>query len=311
MNLKVIHNLNLLEALCAVKSPSGEERAMKDFILEWAEKNAANWRCQPEIIQGEDFQDCVLLVFGKPKVAAFAHMDTTGFTVRYQNQLLPIGGPEVLPGDILVGHDDLGAIECTADLDVEYRLYYQFGRAIQPGTSLSYKPNFSLKGNYITSPYLDNRAGIYNLLRLAETLQNGILAFSCWEEHGGGSIPYLTKYIYERFAIKRMLISDVTWVTDGVHHGEGVAISMRDRNIPRRSYIDQIIALARENSIKYQLEVEAEGSSDGRELQQSPYPVDWCFVGAPQTDPHSSHEKIHLQDLHHMLELYKVLFEKL
>ena len=72
---------------------------------------------------------------------------------------------------------------------------------------------------------MDNRLGVWNALQVAETLKDGIICFSCWEEHGGGSVGYLAKFIYENYGVKQALISDITWVTKGVKHGEGVAIS--------------------------------------------------------------------------------------
>jgi putative aminopeptidase FrvX len=302
---------SLLEQLCQVHSPAGEERAMKDFILEWVNRESPGWKTTPLIYEGPEWQDNLVLIFGKPRLAAFAHMDTTGFTVRYQNQLIPIGGPEVADGDRLRGKDSLSEIECKLILDPEYRMYYHFGRAIDRGTSLSFCPDFRHKGSYIFSPYLDNRAGIYNLLSIAPHLENGALVFSSWEEHGGGSVPYLVKMLYEKYQIRQMLISDITWVTDGVFHGQGVAISMRDQYIPRQAFIQKITEIAVKHNVKFQLEVEDSGTSDARDIQRSPYPIDWCFIGAPETNPHSALEKIHTTDLREMMKFYKILFKEL
>ena len=302
--------LQLLNQLCEIHSPSGEERQMKEFLLEHIRANQQQWRCQPQVIEGEELMDCLILVFGDPKCAAFAHMDTTGFTVRYQDQLIPIGGPEVRNGDILIGKDHLGEIECHLKTDKEGHIYYNFGRGIETGTSLTFKPNFVQDSTAIRSPYLDNRIGIYNLLKLAEVLENGILVFSAWEEQGGGSVPFLLKYLYERYKINKALISDVTWVTDGVKLGEGVVVSYRDQNIPRKQFPEKISKLCEKHKIKFQIEVEAHGSSDGREIQLSPYPIDWCFVGAAVSQIHSSSEMMHLSDLHAMNEIYKVLFRE-
>ena len=85
----------LLKSLCEVQSPSGSEAQMTQFILAYLKGNSHMWATQPKVIHGKGFQDCIILIFGQPKVAAFAHIDTTGFTVRYQDQLVPIGGPEV------------------------------------------------------------------------------------------------------------------------------------------------------------------------------------------------------------------------
>jgi putative aminopeptidase FrvX len=57
--------------------------------------------------------------------------------------------------------------------------------------------------------------------------------------------------------------------------------------------------------------VEHTGGSDGIELQHSPYPFDWCFIGAPEDYVHTPDEKVHKSDIQAMLSLYKFLMEKL
>jgi putative aminopeptidase FrvX len=303
--------MELLKQLCQIHAPSGNEVAMKTFLLDYIAQHQSKWKVQPEIVVGEDFQDSFMLVFGKPATAVFAHMDSVGFTVRYFNQLVPIGGPEAKTGYKLVGQDRFGPIECVLEVDEEHQLSYKFPRVIERGTELVFKSDFRETPNFIQSCYLDNRLGVYNALKLAETLENGIIVFSCWEEHGGGAVPYLAKYIYEKHQVKQALISDITWVTDGVEHGKGVVISMRDRGIPRRSFINKIIALAEKHAIDFQLEVEASGSSDARELQESPYPFDWCFIGAPEDNVHSPDEIVHKYDFECMLKLYRILMNEL
>lgn len=303
--------MQLLKQLCEVHAPSGEEFAMKEFLLKYIQKAKKGWKTKPQIFHGEDFQDCIVLAFGKPRTAIFAHMDSIGFTVRYFNQLLPIGSPDADAGTKLVGHDSLGPIECELEFDKEHRAFYKFGRPIDRGTSLTYKIDFREDKNFIQTPYLDDRLGIYTALQVAETLKDGVIVFSCWEEHGGGSVPYLAKFIYEKWKIQQALIADITWVSDGVDHGKGVVISMRDRNVPRKTFINKIISIAEKRKQTFQLEVEGTGSSDGRELQVSPYPFDWCFVGAPQTNPHTPDEKVHKKDIKSMIDLYGWLMKDL
>jgi len=303
--------MKLLKQLCEIQGASGHEGLMKEFLLHYIQKEKRKWKVKPQVFHGDDFQDCIVLKFGEPRTAVFAHMDTVGFNVRYNNQLIPIGSPEAETGTKLVGRDSLGPIECTLELDKDNRAFYKFGRTIERGTALTYGVEFKETKTHIQSPYLDNRLGIYNALRIAEQLNNGVICFSCWEEHGGGSVPYLAKFIYKKWKIKQALISDITWATDGVVLGKGVVISIRDRNIPRRSYIDRIIKIAEKNRIDFQLEVEGMGSSDGRELQTSPYPFDWGFVGAPQQNPHTPLEKVHKRDIKCMIELYHRLMREL
>jgi putative aminopeptidase FrvX len=301
----------LLKELCEVHSPSGHELTMKEFLMSYIRKEKKKWAAKPEIFEGEEFQDCIILKFGKPRTAIFAHMDVIGFTVRYFNQLISIGSPDAEAGTKLVGHDNRGPIECELEYDKENHALYKFGRPIDRGTSLIYKPHFRETQEFIQSPYLDNRLGIFNALKVAETLKNGVIVFSCWEEHGGGSVPYLAEFIFKKWKVRQALISDITWVTDGVDHGKGVVISLRDKNIPRKSFIQKIISIAEENKIDFQLEVEGSGSSDGGELQRGHLPFDWCFIGAPEEGPHTPHEKVHKKDIESMIALYRLLMKEL
>ncbi|HXA02560.1 MAG TPA: M20/M25/M40 family metallo-hydrolase [Cytophagaceae bacterium] len=305
--------MQLLKQLCGIHAPSGNEGLMKEFILEYVNGHSGSWKTKPRLIHGEDFQDCVLLIFGKPRTAIFAHMDSIGYTVRYNNRLVPIGGPHSQNGYRLSGEDSQGEINCILHVEDEdeRKLSCEFHREIERGTELVYSSNFREEESFVQSCYLDNRLGVWSALKVAETLENGIIAFSCWEEHGGGSVPYLAKYIYEKYQVKQALVSDITWITEGVIHGKGAAISLRDRSIPRKSFLDKIVKLAKESGIPYQLEVEGSGGSDGRELQNSPYPFDWCFIGAAEENVHTPDEKVHKDDIKSMVELYRVLMEKL
>lgn len=284
---------------------------MHDFLLSYVEQNKSNWKTQPQIFHGDDFQHCIILVFGKPRTVVFAHIDNIGFTVRYGKELVKIGGPKLVSGYRLTGVDNLGEIECTLIANDERQLTYDFHRDIEPGTDLSFKMNFREDNDFVQSCYMDNRLGVLNALKLCETIENGAIVFSCWEEHGGGSVPYITRFLYEKYAIKQALISDITWITEGVHHGKGVVVSMRDSGIPRRIFVSHIIQCLEKNNIPFQKEIESSGGSDGNELQKQPYPIDWCFVGAAEDLVHSPDEKVHKKDIYSMMEAYKILIEQL
>lgn len=213
-------------------------------------------------------------------------------------------------GDALVGEDAMGPIACKVKVQ-DGMLTHDFPRGIMPGTNLSYEQNITVEDGFIQAAYLDNRLGVYNALRLCEDLEDGVVVFSTYEEHGGGSVPFLMKYVYEKWGVKQALISDITWVTEGVRHHEGVAISLRDKFIPRKVFTDKIVRLAEESGIPYQLEVEGAGGSDGREVQMSPYLVDWCFIGAAEDNVHTPYEKVSLKDLEAMIQLYKYLMTRL
>ena len=306
--------MKLLQKLCSIHSPSGNESNIRNFLLKYIDDNISDFKVKP-IVVTEDIQDCIILKFGKPKTAIFSHIDSIGFTVRYGKELIKIGGPKTNDGIKLVGKDSKGEILTEIynyeDDNGANHIEYLFDREIERATELTFKPNWREDENFVQCCYMDNRLGVWNALKVAKTLENGVICFSTYEEVGGGSVGFLGKYIYEEWGVKQALISDITWVTEGVKHGKGVAISRRDSGLPRRSYVDRIIKLANESNVPFQIEVESSGGSDGNQLQKSPYPFDWCFIGAPEDFVHSPDEKVHKKDIKSMVELYSYLMKHL
>lgn len=307
--------MKFLQELIKVRGTSGDEAKVKEFILDYVNKNSKNWKCQPTIIEGKGFQDAFILIFGTPRTAIFAHTDTIGYTVGYDNELIKIGGPRVIDGMELVGSDSSGEIETELMVidneDGSRAIKCVYDRTIDRGTPLSFRPNFIENDTFIQSPYLDNRLGCWNALKVAETLEHGAIVFSTYEEHGGGSVGFLGTHLWKEYGVHQAIISDITWVTPGVKHNGGVAISMRDKGVPRRSYLTKIIEIAKKTNIPFQLEVESAGGSDGTMLQSSDLPFDWCFIGAPEDNVHSPAEKVYKSDLQAMVKLYEVLMKEL
>jgi putative aminopeptidase FrvX len=306
----------LLKKMCAIHAPSGNEVAMKKFLLAYIKENVSKWKTKPKVFHGEGFQDNLVLVFGKPRTVIFAHIDNIGFTVRYGKQLVKIGGPVTKNGIMLRGSDKVGAQNAELVLVKDPKtksvtLEYKAQREFQRGTELSYAPNWREDNDYVQCCYLDNRLGVYSALKVAETLKHGAIVFSTWEEHGGGSVSYIQRFLFEKYKITQALISDISWISDGVHPGKGPVISLRDSLIPRRSFVMKIVNIAESNNCVYQLEIEGSGSSDGRELQQAAYPWDWCFIGAAEQFVHSPDEKVHKKDIAGMIALYRVLMKEL
>jgi putative aminopeptidase FrvX len=307
--------MELLKQLIEIRGASSDEGRVKDFILEYVHSESIKWKTKPTIIEGIDYQDCLILVFGKPTTAIYAHMDSIGFTVGYDRELIRIGGPRAIDGMQLVGSDSQGEIETELmvleDEDGSKTLQYVYERPIDRGTILTFKPDFRETDEYIQSPYMDNRLGVWNALKVAESLENGAIVFSTYEEHGGNSVGFCANYLLKEYGVRQSLISDITWVTHGVVHGGGVAISMRDSGLPRRKYLERIIQLAKLSGVQFQLEVESAGGSDGTMLQKSDLPIDWCFIGAPEDHVHTPDEKVVKYDIMCMVELYRYLMQHL
>ena len=306
----------LLKDMCFMHAPSGNEVGMKMFVLNYVKENSKNWKHKPKVIFGDGFHDNIILVFGKPRTAVFAHMDSIGFTVRYGKQLVKIGGPATKSGFKLIGSDSKGLQEVELKVTEDKKhggrsLAYKGKRDFETGTELTFKPNWRESKTHIQCCYMDNRLGVYAALKLAETLKDGAIVFSTYEEHGGGSVSYLQRYLQDKYKIAQALICDISWISDGVHYAKGPVISLRDSLIPRRSYINKIISIAKKNKCAYQLEVEGTGGSDAKELQMAEYPWDWCFIGAAEENVHTPDEKVHKKDVDGMIKLYEVLMKEL
>lgn len=305
-----------LKLMCHIPAPSGNEVAMKQFLLYYIKENSHNWKVKPKVYTGPEFQDNIILVFGKPRTAIFAHIDSIGFTVRYGKQLVKIGGPVTKNGFRLIGSDSKGPQEAELKVVQDKKsgaksLEYKSKRNFETGTELTFKPNWREDKDFIQCCYMDNRLGVYSALKVAESLKDGAIVFSTWEEHGGGSVQYLQRFLHKKYNITQALISDISWISDGVHFAKGPVISLRDSLIPRRSYINRIIEIANKQKCAYQLEVEGSGGSDAGALQMSENPWDWCFVGAAEENVHTPDEKVHKKDIEGMIKLYEVLMKHL
>lgn len=308
-------DLEGLEELVEIRGASGNEGAIKQYILDYVGNNQSSWKTQPTIIEGEQFQDALILVFGQPRTAIFAHMDTIGFMVGYENKVVPIGGPRQKDGIQLVGKDKGGEIETELmvldDPDGGRILRVISDRILERGTDLTFKPNFRETEEYVQSPYMDNRLGVWVALQVCKTLEHGAVVFSTYEEQGGGSVGFLGKYLIDQYKVRQALISDITWVTEGIKDGRGVAVSLHDKGIPRKSFVNKIRAILERSAIAFQLEVESSGGSDGTMLQQTDLSFDWCFIGAPEQNVHTPDEIVHKGDIKAMLEAYQLLMKEL
>lgn len=317
-------DLELLETIAAIPSTAGDEGKMRDFIVNYFANNSKSFETTPQVFSGPGFQDMVIAVFGEPKTAIFAHTDTVAYTVGYNKELIKIGNPKAKDGATLVGKDSKGNIQCTlatkkpeakkkkkSKSQEEPTRIYEFSRGIEPGTILTYAPNFKETKGFVKSSYMDNRLGVWNALQQARWMKNGALVFSTYEEHGGGGAQFAGRFLQENFSIQQALISDVTLLSSSIKHKQGVAISMRDRGIPRRSFVEHIMSIAKKNKIPFQLEVEKSGGSDGNALQDSSYIWDWCFIGPPEDNYHQPGEKVSKSDIESMVNLYRVLMEEL
>ena len=191
----------LLKTLCSVHAPSSDESRMTKFLVEYIEKNRFSWRHKPHLIYGEDFQDCVMMVWGTPRTAMIAHIDSVGYMVGYDKQLVPVGSPRCDDGTDLVGYQDGEAVSCTLKIEKDgddEKIVYESNVELERGTLLTYKPNWNEDEDYIVSPFLDDRVGVYVALQLARTLKSGAIIFTTGEETRSGNVKFCWRYLYKQ-----------------------------------------------------------------------------------------------------------------
>lgn len=283
-----------LRALVAIEGTSGDEGRVVAAVAERSYSLPG--------IQSERIQDNLIAWRGRPQVALFAHLDTVGFTLGYDRELIRIGGPHVEGGEAL--RSTTGGATYRGTLARRAEDWVLDGAPDAPsGSRWVYDSDLELDGVLVRGPYLDNRAGVWSALEVLRVVEDVAVAFTSNEEHSGRGAATCARWLCDRLAVSQALISDITWHTRYIRRGRGPAVSLRDRNVPRQSYLDRVLAAAEASGIPFQREIETDGSSDGGSIERSGIPMDWVFVGAPQEASHTPHEVVDLNDLRDMARL--------
>ena len=282
-------NFELLKKLCQIPGVSSDESRIKAFILEKIQAKIPQIQNKIEIIS--HFQDNLMVIIGDPKIAVYAHMDTIGYTLGYNELLIKIGGIPQKSNVLL------------------QNLFLEQNHQGQIGHRLSYAPFFEQEKDFISSPYLDNRLGCFLLLELLGKIQNVAFVFSTSEETGKGAAGFLAGFLYEKYTISKALILDVTWDTPFIKIQADPVLSLRDGSLPRQVFLEQIQKLLNQKNFSHQKEVESSGGSDGSYIQAAFLPIDWCFLGIPIENIHHPREKVFVPTIKKTLEIYRYLLQ--
>lgn len=283
-----------LRALVAIEGTSGDEGRIVAVVGERvaALPGVQTWRIQDNLIAWR----------GKPQVALFAHLDTVGFTLGYDRELIRIGGPHVSGGEAL--RSTIDGVTLRGRVGKRGDDWVLEGAPEAPGGSRwVYDAPLELDGARVRGPYLDNRAGVWSALEVLKAGAPVAVAFTANEEHSGRGASTCARWLWEHLQVSQALISDLTWHTRYIRRGRGPAVSLRDRNVPRQAYLDRVLAAAEASGIPFQREIETDGSSDGGAIERSGVPMDWLFIGAPEEDSHTPAEILDLNDLQEMARL--------
>lgn len=298
-----------LLALLKIPGPSGDEGAIADWLYQELGQLPG--------VALHRLGDNLIALRGAPRTAVFAHTDTTGFTLGYRRQLIPIGAPAPEDKDELLCADGLrGRLRTTTGASGHAqlrRVRNAEGAKVKPapGARWVYARQPKIKGGFVTGPYLDNRAGVWAALEMLSRCDNAAAAFTTGEERHGHGARICAEWLYRQRGVSQAIIADLTWHSSDTPCGKGPAISLRDAYSPRQVFLDRVLHHAAASGIAHQREIQSAGSSDGGHILRSSVPMDWVFVGAPEKNPHTSRERAAIADLEAMVDLLEELMRRL
>ena len=291
-----------LRRLQEIEGVSGDEGRVADFLAETLAGVPG--------VAIRRVGDNLIVSRGRPRAAVLAHLDTVGFTLGYGRELIRIGGPATEGGEAVrstvEGRTFRGRVEKGDDVWL-----LEGAAEAPPGSRWVWDAPLAQEGDTLTGAYLDNRAGVWCASRVVEVCPDVAVAFTVGEEHSGRGAMVCGRILHDEMGISQALICDVTWHDGPVRRGGGAAISLRDRFLPRRTFLDRVMALAAESGVPHQHEIQSDGASDGAAIERSGLPIDWCFVGPAQENPHSPHEAMQWSDLEATVALYTYLLHHL
>lgn len=332
----------LLKKLCNIYGVSGYEENIQKFIKSKIEKitdevkvdrmgNIIAFKKSKKINQQSR----------NIKVMIAAHMDEIGFMVKYidNNGFLrfeTIGkfDPRTLVAQkvIIQGKKNIeGVISLTGILNKENKkvemenLFIDTGlrkkeiaKYVSIGDIVCLKQKFEkFNENIVAARNFDDRIGIYIMLEALKKLNDyfvDIYAVGTVQEELGVRGSTVASFNIKPdigIAIDGSLASNIPGLKDENKHcllGEGTGIYIMDKlTIYNKGIIDFFIKLAKENKIKYQMNIG--GGTDASAIQRSRKGALVSTIGAPVKYMHTPVQLAHIEDIENSVELLKVFLE--
>lgn len=278
----------LLEDLCSIHAPSGEEDRVFDYIQQWLTSNRIS-----AMVDRSSVFNATIVKKGFPSVAFLIHADTVGFIKEYASKVLPLGSPTFDEKVSVKDANNHTYTICKKEEDFVIDNYEN----IETGTTFTFHSELKIDEDSIQGAYLDNRLNIAIALESMIDANNFMFVFTSNEEISGGCTEKVVRVLYEHYHIDKVIILDTTFATDGILLGNGIVLSLKDNYLPSRRWVEEIKMLLKQHQLPIQLEVADFGSSDGAYISKSPYPIDWCFLGIACDNYHSPNEKVSQKDV--------------
>ena len=320
----------VLKELCAIRGVSGDEKDVRDYILEHVKGLADEVKV--------DRMGNVLAIKkprreGAPTLMLDAHMDEVGMIVVgiNENGLISyeccgsIDARVIVSKKVFIGEDKVpGVIGAKAihlqSMDERGRvlphdqLYIDIGaadkasaeRLVKPGDYIAFDSDWVEFGDgMVKTPALDDRVGCYTMLRVLENEYDAgvVCSFSVQEEVGlRGARP--ARFNVEcdlGIALEGTAANDLGMVDD--HYkvtcvGKGVAISFMDRtSIGNVKLFGDLRDVAEANGIPYHIKNYPSGGNNASCMQTTKGPIPTCVLSVPCRYIHSPSSAAKFSDI--------------
>ena len=327
--------LNLLKTLTTLPGVSGDEGAVRDFILDYAKP------------YGETMVDPMGSVIvtkkgrgnSKKTILLAAHMDEVGFIITdITNEgylkFAPVGGvdPRVVPGKGLrIGPNALPGIIGPAgkpDQVADFPdLYIDIGALdadaaksqVSLGDTACFDTEPFLMDNTLVAKAIDDRVGCAVLLSLLEEdiPMDLHFAFTVQEEVGLRGATAVGNRINPDIALilEGTTAADIPGVKPGkevCRMGGGVVIPFMDRSaVYDRSLYREVTALAEKCEIPWQTKQVIAGGTDGGAIQRAGTGARVLGLAAPVRNLHTGVNAASVSDMEHLLSLTRAMLHHL
>ncbi|MEO0234544.1 MAG: M42 family peptidase [candidate division WOR-3 bacterium] len=332
----------ILKNLSEGFGPSGNENEIRDFIVETIKDYV-------DSLKIDKMGNIVAYKKGKnnngKKILIGAHMDEVGFMIKSIEEngmlrFLPAGSIDkrVLIGkNFLIGKDKIKGIICYKPIHLQRKdynnipdvdsLFIDIGaldkkdaeKYVSVGDYAVFDTKFEKRGNIIKGKSFDDRLGCGALIEiLKDRYENDLYGcFFVQEEVGLRGSKVAAYNIPSDYAI----VLEGTSAADMPHSkdepdfpkmGDGVVITISDRSLfVDKDLLKKSVEYAKENKIKYQFKQPMIGKTDGGEIHRSKEGVRTIVFAVPSRYIHSPVSFADLRDYQSMIDLTKILLNKL
>lgn len=322
--------LNTLKSLNSCSGVSGREYNISNKILTYIAPLA-------DKVWEDAMGNIIALKKGngenKKKIMLCAHMDEIGFIVTHIDdrgfiRVSPVGGINFIAAvygyvvsengikGVLVPDGETKAADINADkvhIDIGAKDKKDAEKKVKIGDTFNLEASVTKIGKRICGRPMDDRIGCVALIKIAEKLSetgcnNDVyFCFSVQEEVGVRGSKTAAFGIEPDYAI----VYDVTGTGDipgakpmACSVGGGAAVKIKDNSvICDRETTQKLISLAKENDIKYQLEILTYGGTDTSSIQMSRAGCKATALSIPTRYIHTGVEMIDMSDVQACIDL--------